>query len=298
MGSIWKSCLIIMICGLVLACNFPLFSKNVTVPVQEVATQASAVQTTIPQIVPSVIPLLTNIPIPTLNTTNTALPQVSDTAGINWDKPRYADNFVDIYSGWPVDKSGDMAYGYPDAFGQCVNEDGSPCEDDPAMHLYQMRFTGYSEPPIFISVLPGYEYGTVGVQIDTLVANNTLGHAYYGVVCHYKDLGNYNALVVSTKGHTGIYKMENGKASYLKEYALDTGFLTLFLVAQQANQYITLRAACINDSLSLSANGTVVAEAKGGIESAGLNGLIAGVDKEKEQGDFTIYYDNYKVFEP
>ncbi len=218
---------------------------------------------------------------------------------INWKKPVYADNFVDIYSGWPNDPAGTL--GYPEAFEGCADPTGDaryPCKANPKTQVYQMNIDGNIDPPIYVSTLDRYEYGPVGMEIDTKVLENSLGHAFYGFVCHYRDTGNYNAIIVSTKGHIGIFKLVDGKTDYLFPSDLNTDFLAYMLAAQGDNVPITLRAECNGDALILSVADSVLAETKGGRSEAGLNGLIAGVEKEGDQGKFSINFDNYKVYTP
>jgi hypothetical protein len=218
---------------------------------------------------------------------------------INWEQPVYADDFVDIYSGWPNDPGG--TFGYPEAFKQCANPTGNPrfpCEASPETQVYQMNIDGNTNPPIYVSALEGYEYGPVGLEIEATVLENSLGHAFYGFVCHYRDAGNYNALIVSTKGHTGIFKLENGKTDYLYPSDLDEKFQAYMQKTEADHAAIALRAECNGDALFLSAGGNVLAETTGGLSEPGLNGLIAGVEKENDKGLFSINFDNYKVFEP
>lgn len=226
-------------------------------------------------------------------------PAPEEESAINWKHAAYADNFVDIYSGWPHDPGG--AFGYPEAFEDCPNPTGNPrfpCEADPQTQVYQMNIDENTNPPIFISVLEEYEYGPVGIQADTRVIKNTFGHGFYGFVCHYRDTGNYNALIVSTKGHTGIFKLVDGQTNYLFPSDLNADLLASLQAAEADDAPLTLRAECNGDRLVLTAGDKVVTETRGGLAGEGLNGLIAGVEKESDEGQFSVNFDDYKVFKP
>ena len=199
----------------------------------------------------------TSAPAPATTQAMEASPEVTDTGStqnqpqsdekhaINWGQAVYADDFVDIYSGWPNDPGG--AFGYPESFENCANPTGDaryPCEASPETQVYQMNIDGNTNPPIYVSALEGYEYGPVGLEIEATVLENSLGHAFYGFVCHYRGTGNYNALIVSTKGHTGIFKLENGKTDYLYPSDLNEKFQAYMQKAEADHAPIALRAEC------------------------------------------------------
>ena len=79
----------------------------------------------------------------------------------------------------------------------------------------------------------------------------------YGIICRYKDVNNFYVGMISADGFYAIIKNKNGKFELVgMDYMQDSP------VINQGTAANKLRFDCIGDTLSLYANGEILAEVK------------------------------------
>jgi hypothetical protein len=112
-----------------------------------------------------------------------------------------------------------------------------------------------------------------------------------GVICRYKDPGNFYFFSVSSDGYYGVSKFINGEEQWIgMEYpqqdkdTIQTGMATNHI-----------RADCIQDKLSLYVNGVHLIDVIDGDLLEGNVGLIAGT---WDTPGTDILFDNFLVIQP
>jgi hypothetical protein len=113
----------------------------------------------------------------------------------------------------------------------------------------------------------------------------------FGVICRYKDEQNFYFFTVGSDGYYAISKIINGEESFVGMDQMQFND-TAIQLGDGANH---LTAECVSDRLTLSVNGTVLADVKDADLTAGDVGLIAGT---YEMMGVDILFDNFVVTRP
>jgi len=114
------------------------------------------------------------------------------------------------------------------------------------------------------------EYGNIGVGVDASKLggpdDNTLG-----VICRFKDPGNYYAFLISSDGYYGILKVKDGTYTLLsgKNMDYDAGIVR----GRGTNRVLGI---CSQDMLGLFVNGKLLTIVQDTDLTEGKIGLIAG----------------------
>lgn len=111
---------------------------------------------------------------------------------------------------------------------------------------------------------------------------------YYGLVCRHQDGQNYYGLTISSTGAYRILKNKEGTMESLAEGVAPAGII-------RGNESNRVTADCIGETLSLYANGRLLAQVQDDDFETGVVGLLAGT---KIVTGFTARFDNYTLFSP
>lgn len=112
----------------------------------------------------------------------------------------------------------------------------------------------------------------------------------FGILCRYQDKDNFYMLVTSSDGYYGIAKMKGGQYSMIGADQLQ--YSDSIIRGQATNR---LRADCVGRDLRLTANGTLLMEARDTDFTSGDVGVLAGA--YDEQG-VDVLFDNFVVKKP
>ncbi len=212
---------------------------------------------------PSDTPLPTNTPLPTASFTPSMPPTNTPAPEPNWTLLS-TDEFV--YSFWPKGK-----------------EDG--------VH-FRYTLGGYAIKNLVVNdiVWSTRKDQYVGVRLE-VKAMKTSGaqDGYYGLICNFSNGSNYYFLGVGGDGWYGIGLRQPGKLTWLIE-----GMDTSGAVATGGAPNL-IRADCVGNSLTLWANGILLANVKDSTLSAGAIGL--GVGTRKAQGVEALF-DDLSIYQP
>ncbi len=113
-------------------------------------------------------------------------------------------------------------------------------------------------------------------------------NGYYGVICRFTNANNYYALVISSDGTYGIAKMEAGSFSFIQEGVDEAN------VIQSGQAFNRVRGDCIDQTLTLYANGQKLLELQDATFDQGLIGLIAGT---RDAPGLRVLYDAFVILE-
>ena len=143
----------------------------------------------------------------------------------------------------------------------------------------QAGFARYSNPGLFFT--------DVRIEVDADLIGGEEDN-YFGVICRYQNPDNFYALLINSKGYYAIRKRVGGGS-----FDFISG--DSFLVAGGINlggepNHIT--AVCEGNKLSLSINGSLIAEVEDGDISSGDVGLIVGTITATST---EILFDNFEV---
>jgi hypothetical protein len=109
-------------------------------------------------------------------------------------------------------------------------------------------------------------------------------NGYYGIICNFKNGGNYYFLGVGQDGWYGIGMKQGGSLRFLEEGYDNNGAIRVTNL---------LRADCLNGTLTLSANGVELATVKDFTIESGLIGVGVGnrniTGAEAVFSDFMVY---------
>lgn len=133
------------------------------------------------------------------------------------------------------------------------------------------------------------DYADVRMEVD---AARTSGpeSGYYGLVCRFnQDERNYYALVISPDGTAAIAKSENNEFEFLQQGTAPAGVIAS---GEATNR---VRADCLDDTLTLYANGQQLVQVIDDDFESGWIGLIAGT---RDEPDFAALFDNLTVLQP
>ena len=136
---------------------------------------------------------------------------------------------------------------------------------------------------------PGKRFVDARVEVDAIKLAG-LNDNDFGLICRYQDRNNFYAFLASSDGYAGILKIEDGK------YKVISGTELAYSTALQQNEALNhMQADCIGQSLTLLANGQVVARAQDGTFAAGEVGVIAGTNATPM---VDVFFDNFVVSKP
>jgi len=150
---------------------------------------------------------------------------------------------------------------------------------------------------IFVNKQDWYKWGNPGLNFTDVIidvdAKKIAGPEEndYGVICRYKDEDNFYFFTIGSDGYYGVSRMSNGEESLVGMDQLEFNDTAINL--GDASNHI--RAKCVGDKLTLTVNGTVLADVKDANIASGDVGLIAGTYDEPGAD---ILFDNFTVAQP
>ena len=136
---------------------------------------------------------------------------------------------------------------------------------------------------------PSFELGDVRLEVDTTALSGPADNAF-GLVCRFRDPGNFDFFLISSDGYAGIGVVRDGERSLLTGSAM--------LPSDHILQGLTsnhLRAECIGSRLSLYINGALANEAAAADWEAGDVGVIVGTYATP---GVEIQFDNFTIANP
>ena len=136
---------------------------------------------------------------------------------------------------------------------------------------------------------PGFDLGDVQLDVDTAALSGPPDNAF-GLICHYRDSGNYAFLLISSDGFSGIGVVRDGQRTLLTGDALLPS--DMILQGLTSNH---LRGDCIGNRLSLYINGALVNEAVLEEPTTGDVGVIVGTYGTPGA---EIQFDNFTITNP
>ena len=158
--------------------------------------------------------------------------------------------------------------------------------EDGALHLTT------SQPGQLWWTNPERNFDDVIITADATPVDGPVDNAY-GLICRYQSPENFYIFLVSGDGYYAIgkYQSGNNQITYLNpegEYAPSEAI-------NQGTSMNKLRASCVGDELSLSANGVPLATVNDPTFVTGDIGLAASTF---EPGSLTVAFDNVRVIAP
>lgn len=114
---------------------------------------------------------------------------------------------------------------------------------------------------------PGLKFSDVHIEVDAVKTGGPDDN-YYGVICRYKDGGNFYILAISSDGFYGIVKVQSGGLSLLGSDQMQPNESI-----KQGNAANHLSAECKGKKLSLSVNGQLLSTVEDNTFSSGDVGL-------------------------
>ena len=133
-----------------------------------------------------------------------------------------------------------------------------------------------------------FDYADVQLEVDAArIGGPTNG--YFGLTCRFKDNGNYYGLVIGSNGFYSILRLVDGNITFLDQGIAKTDKI---LPGYDVNH---LKATCIGNTLSLSANGNKLLEVQDDTYKNGFVGFVVGT---------TIYpgervkFDDFMIYKP
>jgi hypothetical protein len=116
------------------------------------------------------------------------------------------------------------------------------------------------------------------------------GLSAYGVICRYKNPGNFYFFSITSDGFYGASKFEDGKETLLRQKTMDSS--SAIVQGFGSNH---LGVECLGDHLSFYVNGALLIEVRDSSFSTGDVGLIATM---LEGTGSEIRFDNFSVLAP
>lgn len=206
----------------------------------------------------------TSLPTPTepSTATDTPVPTVTPTITANPEEVIFEDDF-EGNSSWHTEQNDSFGFEYKDnGYAIYVNIPNAP--------VWSVR---------------GKEYSDVRLEVDAARIDGPK-KGYYGLTCRHQDEENYYALLVSSDGSYGIGKIQNGEFEFLQEGSDQAG------VIQGGEAMNRVRADCIGDTLTLSANGIKLLEVQDDEFESGDVGVIV---KTTLQEGLEVMFDNFAI---
>jgi hypothetical protein len=136
---------------------------------------------------------------------------------------------------------------------------------------------------------PNFELGDVRLEVDTTAVSGPADNAF-GLICRFRDPGNFTFLLISSDGYAGIGVVQDGQRSLLTGPAM--------LPSDHILQGLTsnhLRADCVGSRLSLYINGALANEVAAADSEAGDVGVIVGTYATP---GVEIQFDNFTIANP
>jgi len=133
---------------------------------------------------------------------------------------------------------------------------------------------------------PGLFFHDVVIDVDSGKVSGPDDNDY-GVLCNYQDVQNFNFLIISSDGYYGIGKVKDGEQQLLDPPQM---YHSEHINTGEGPNHI--QATCSGDSLKLSVNGNLLAEARDFSFSDGDIGLIVG---SFDVAGVDIWFDNLSV---
>jgi S1-C subfamily serine protease len=193
------------------------------------------------------------------------------------------------YSQTPPPQGGEILF--QDDFSNALNRWSNWNDTDGSVGYQNGTYQiSVSSPKTYIWGRPGQTFSASIITVQASVLNPT-GQGDYGIVCRFRDDGNFSnfyAFEVSEDGFYSIWKYENGKVVSLKDWTS----------ASQLNNLspsMTLQASCVGSTLTLSVNNITIDQVSDNSFSSGDTGLIAGT---MDKGGLLISFDNFIVQKP
>lgn len=131
-------------------------------------------------------------------------------------------------------------------------------------------------------------YQDVQLEVDALDIDNGNG-GYWGLVCRHTGGANFYAFVIGSDGFFGIAKKGGGSFTFLKQGGAP---IEANISSDDVNH---IRADCIGNTLSLYANGVLLAEVQDKEYLKGDVGMVVG---SRQKGKVTVLFDNFMVYSP
>jgi hypothetical protein len=136
---------------------------------------------------------------------------------------------------------------------------------------------------------PHFELGDVRLEVDTLALSGPADNVF-GLICRFRDPGNYTFFLISSDGYSGIGMVQDGQRSLLSGVAmLPSDFILQGLSANH------LRADCDGPRLSLYINGALANEVRAEAVTTGDVGVIVGTYASP---GVEIQFDNFTIGNP
>jgi hypothetical protein len=136
---------------------------------------------------------------------------------------------------------------------------------------------------------PNFELGDVRLDVDTTALSGPADNAF-GLVCRFRDPGNFYFLLISSDGYSGIGVVRDGQRSLLTGAAMLPS--ANILPGLTSNH---LRADCVGPRLSLYINGALANEAAAADWESGDVGVIVGTYATP---GVEIQFDNFTIANP
>lgn len=165
-------------------------------------------------------------------------------------------------------------------------------------HSDASSFSGYDQNGFRLSTnIPNYQFWSVpGLYFqDVLIHTKTQKLSgpednLFGVICRYQDPENFYALVISSDGYYGIFKMINGEFELIERPTMD--YSDTIKGGGEVNE---IHALCLGENLVLIVNDTRLIQVHDTTFSAGDVGLIAG---NFDEPGINVLFDNVIVINP
>ena len=146
-------------------------------------------------------------------------------------------------------------------------------------------------PDYYLWATSGRRYPPdVVVEVDA-VKKTGLDASVFGILCRYRDTGNFYILMITAEGQAGIARMLGGKGPELL-----TGATLKSAPSIQTGPSVNhLTARCVGSSISLEVNGSLAASAEDSALADGDAGLWLGT---YDLPGTDVYFDNFVVRKP
>jgi hypothetical protein len=159
-------------------------------------------------------------------------------------------------------------------------------------------YSGYDQGGFRIQVdMPGYQFWSVpGLNFENVhifTQSRKLGGTddnIFGVLCRYQNPENYYALVISSDGYYGVYKVVDGSKTLI-----DQPNLEFSEVIQRGNAVNVIQGVCKDEILILVVNDVRLIQVQDGSLAYGDVGLIAG---NFSKSNVNVVFDHFIVAKP
>jgi hypothetical protein len=137
---------------------------------------------------------------------------------------------------------------------------------------------------------PGKNFTDVSVEVSATKIGGP-DENDFGIICRYLDISNFYYLFIGSDGFFGIAAISDGNPPEL----IGMESMSFSGRINQGFETNVIRADCVGESLTLSVNGTVLADVTDNRFTSGDVGLIAGTFDE---AGADIQFDNFIVRQP